>query len=147
MANERYAILVREITQYIKYNNIEDPASLLNDLKFDVLETLYETDTSLRVVKRGIKIEPFSKEKLSENLAISSDNVSDEMIAEVLDTDQILEIVDGVVNSIESTGKKVVSSDEIVDYTKKYLSENGYNAALEGYSKVNDRKKYKWRYL
>ena len=41
------------------------------------------------------------------------------------------------------SGKKVVSSDEIVDYTKKYLSENGYNAALEGYSKVNDRKKYK----
>lgn len=147
MASERYNILVREITQYIRFNNIEDPSNLLNDMKFDVLETLYETETHLQVVKRGLKIEPFSKEKLSENLAISSDDVSDELVAEVLDTDQILEIVDGVVSAIEKTGRKVVSSDEIVEYTEEYLMANGYEIALEGYSKVNDRKKYKWRYL
>lgn len=139
MNKERYKVLVREIAQFIKLQDIEDVANLLNDLKFDVLATLYENDNDIRVVKRGVKIEPFSKVKLAENLAISSDYISDESVGEALDTEDILKIVDGIVDRMKSDGKKAVSSDEIVEYTKAYLEEKGYELALDGYKHINTR--------
>lgn len=139
MNKERYKVLVREIAQFIKLQDIEDVASLLNDLKFDVLATLYENDNDIRVVKRGVKIEPFSKDKLAENLAISSDYVSDEAIGDALDTDDIINIVDGIVDRMKTDGKKAVSSDEIVSYTKAYLEDRGYDLVLDGYKHINTR--------
>lgn len=139
MSTERYNILVREIVQYAKLQEVENIGEFLNDLKFDVLNLLYESSTDLQVVKRGFKVEPFSKEKLSENLAFSSDSVSDERIADVLDTEDILSIVDDIVDLIKKEGKVLVSSDEIVSFTKAYLKDNGYELALEGYSNFNNK--------
>lgn len=139
MSTERYNILVREIVQYAKLQEVENIGEFLNDLKFDVLNLLYESSTDLQVVKRGFKVEPFSKEKLSENLAFSSDSVSDERIADVLDTEDILSIVDDIVDLIKKEGKVLVSSDEIVSFTKAYLKDNGYKLALEGYSNFNNK--------
>lgn len=139
MFTERYNILVREIVQYAKLQEVENIGEFLNDLKFDVLNLLYESSADLQVVKRGFKVEPFSKEKLSENLAFSSDSVSDERIADVLDTEDILAIVDDIVDLIKSEGKVLVSSDEIVSYTKAYLKDKGYELALKGYSNFNNK--------
>lgn len=141
MTEEKYNSLIEEIVNFIKDEDIDSVANFLNDLKFDVLEGVYEKDNDIQVVKRGVKIEPFSKEKLSENLSKASDYISDEMEGDVLDIEQVLVIVEGIVEMIKSDGKKVVSSDEIVKYTQKYLEENGYGAALDGYTRLNDRRK------
>lgn len=141
MSGNRYDILVREIVQFIKYSGVEDTSQVLNDLKFDVLELLYESETELKVLKRGLKIEPFSKEKLAENLSISSDYISDDEVGDILSTEEIIEIVDGIVDAIEKTGRKAISSDDIVCFTADYLRDNGYEVALEGYMRVNDRRK------
>lgn len=139
MDKEKYDNLVVEIIQYIKDENIENIAYFLNDLKFDVLDSYYDTGDDLQVVRRGIRIEPFSKQTLSENLAKSSDRVSDDTVGDLLDTEDIIKIVDAVVEKIKEDGKKAVSSDEIVEYTSLYLEDNGYDKALEAYEIANKR--------
>ncbi|MDO5718117.1 MAG: ATP cone domain-containing protein [Tissierellia bacterium] len=134
MAKDAENKLVKEITEYIKTEKLtnRETLSFLDNLKMEVLNSLLIDKDGIFVIKRRGYLESFDDEKLLRNIAAASDDVKHPLTRGELNF-----IVKRVKEKIHEDSRKIVNSNEIIEYTKNVLENNDYDAVLVGYSGYN----------
>ncbi len=134
MNEKAYELLVKSIANYLVENKVGDGKimSLLEHLKFDVVEEVVKNRDGLYVMKKKGWLEAFNEEKLMANVATASDDIK-----QSLTESELTLMVKMLKDKIKESGKKVVPTVQIMNYVEEILMEMGHEKVCDYYRVFN----------
>lgn len=120
------------VLEYFKDKDydISTIATEIDKLKIDVVKKYLENspEDNVYVIKRSGNLELYSKDKITRSIKNAADNNDQQ-----LNTSDVDIIMQDVSKSMENLNRKVFRTDEIKQFVKKALLEEGYSKIYDSY--------------
>lgn len=125
--------LSKIIYDYFKENDLELDQIMteIDNVKIDLVHDYLEdqNEDSAFVIKRSGSVERFDKDKILRSIKNAADQNNQQ-----LNTSDIEVIFDDIEKHMKNAERKVFRTDEIKEYVKKTLTEEGFSQIYDSYS-------------